>query len=111
MSELFDRTEADSEHVKGLLSGYIDNRLGRSRRTQVREHLKVCADCRADYIELRATQHLLQSLPTVPPPRAFTLTQDMVAAKTGFWQRLLAPRNSPRFAMGSVLAFTLLVFI
>ena len=38
-SERFDGTRADSEHVGNLLSAYIDNRLGKSIQTQVREHL------------------------------------------------------------------------
>ncbi len=111
MSKRFDRTRAGSEHVGDLLSPYIDNTLIKSEQTQVREHLEVCADCRADYIELRATWQMLRSLPTAPPPRAFTLTQEMVAARPGFWHRLLAPRNSQRFALGSALSFTLLVFL
>src|SRR5437870_1262740 len=111
MSERFDRTWTDSEHVRDLLSAYIDNRPGESEQTQVRAHLEACPDCRANYIELRATQQMLRSLPTVPPPRAFTLTEDMVAARPGFWNRLLAPRNSSRLALGSVLSFTLLAFL
>lgn len=111
MSKRFDKTGADSDHVEDLLSAYIDNALGNNEQSYVRKHLELCADCRAGYIELRATQRMIQSLPTVPPPRAFTLTQDMVATKQGFWQSLLTPRNSQRFALGSALSFTLLVFM
>src|SRR5438477_2874722 len=111
MSERIDRISADGEHARGLLSAYIDNRLNKTTRARVRGHLKVCAACRADYVELRATQQMLRSLPMVPPPRAFTLTEDLVAAKFGFWRRLLAPQNSTRFALGSALSFTLLVFL
>lgn len=111
MSERFDRTRTDNKHVGDLLSDYIDSRLDKGEQTRVRQHLEVCVDCRADYIGLRATRQMLRSLPTVPPPRAFTLTQEMVAAKPGFWNRLMAPRNSSRFALGSALSFTLLVFL
>src|SRR5215212_8797527 len=100
-------------HVWDLLSAYIDNSLDTITHEEVRGHLEKCADCRGDYIELRATQRMLKSLPTVPPPRAFTLTEEAVAAarKPGFLERLLTPRNSPRLATGSVLAFMLLVFV
>src|SRR5438105_2390675 len=114
MNDDFEPTGPESEHVYDLLSAYIDNSLDSEEHEWVRAHLEECADCRGDYIELRATQHILHSLPTVPPPRAFTLTEQDVAAltrKPGFLQRLLTPRNSPRFAFGSVLAFGLLVLI
>src|ERR687884_1560437 len=98
-------------HVWDLLSAYIDDSLDKATHEEVRSHLEECADCRADYIELRATRHMLRSLPVVPPPRAFTLTEEAVARKPGFLERLLAPRNAPRLATGSALAFTLLVFV
>jgi hypothetical protein len=52
-------------------------------------------------------------MPVVSAPRAFTLTQQMVAApsKVGWLQRLLNPTNTPRFATGSVLSFALLLLI
>jgi hypothetical protein len=98
-------------HVWDLLSAYIDNSLDKATHAEVLAHLEECADCRADYIELRAAQRILKSLPVVPPPRAFTLTEEAVARRPGFLERLLAPRNSPRLAMGSVLSFALLVFV
>jgi hypothetical protein len=98
-------------HVWDLLSAYIDNSLDKATHAEVLAHLEGCADCRADYIELRATQRILKSMPVVPPPRAFTLTEEAVARRPGFLERLLAPRNSPRLAMGSVLSFVLLVFV
>src|SRR5213078_3563963 len=61
----------------------------------------------ADYAELQATQHLLRSLPQVPPPRAFTLTPEMVAPKQGLWQRLFSPGGAPALAFGSVLVLAL----
>ena len=50
----------------------------------------------------------------MPPPRPFTLTQEMVGAgarRESFWQRILTPSAVPRFATGSVVAFALLVMI
>jgi hypothetical protein len=56
---------------------------------------------------------MLARMPVVSVPRAFTLTQEMVAApsKVGWLQRLLNPTNTPRFATGSVLSFALLLLI
>jgi predicted anti-sigma-YlaC factor YlaD len=107
MSERCAQNRAGSEHVTGLLSPYIDNRLDEAEQALVREHLDSCAECSADYSELRATQLLLKNLPQVPPPRAFTLTPEMVASRPGFWQRLFVPGNSPAYAFGSALAFVL----
>src|SRR5918911_2997820 len=98
-------------HVWRLLSAYIDNNLDKATHEEVRAHLEECPDCRADYIELRATRRMLRSLPVVPPPRAFTLTEEAVAHRPGLFARLLTPRNAPRLATGSALAFTLLVFV
>ena len=50
----------------------------------------------------------------MPPPRPFTLTQEMVGAgarRESFWQRILTPSAVPRFATGSVVAFALLVML
>lgn len=79
----------------------------------MRLHLEGCGECRTEYVELRGVQVLLKSVPVVAPPRAFTLTEEMVGHKEkgGFWQRILAPRNAPRFATGSVLAFVLLALV
>src|SRR4051794_16380340 len=98
-------------HVWDLLSAYIDNELDKATHEEVRTHLEECEDCRAGYIELRATQRMLKAMPVAAPPRAFTLTEEDVARRPGFLQRMLTPRNSPRFATGSVLAFALLVFV
>lgn len=109
MSERFDK-KAISGHVTDDLSAYIDNMLDESERHRVRAHIEVCADCKADYVELRATQQLLQAAPVAAPPRPFTLTQEMVSpTAASFWQRFLVPRNVPRFAMGSLLAFALML--
>src|SRR5947209_6933463 len=94
-------------HVDHLLSAYIQKDLDPATRAEVLKHLQSCADCRADYIELVATRRLLRSMPTVPPPRAFTITPEMAvkpspatSRQSTIWSRLFAPRNAPRFAFG-----------
>ena len=102
------------EHVVDLLSAYIDNALSPAERESVHAHIETCASCRSEHKSLAGTQVMLKSLPVVPPPRAFTLTPEMVGAaapRESFWQRLLTPRAVPRFATGSVVAFALLVFL
>src|SRR5690349_14284568 len=105
---------AGGEHVDHLLSSYMDNDLESEARSAVRRHLQECSDCRATYIELEATRKLLGSLPTVPPPRAFTITPEMArvraprkAAPPTFWERFFSPHNAPRFAFGSLVAVVL----
>lgn len=109
-----DIEDTGGEHVEHLLSPYIDNRLESEARSVVRRHLHECSDCRAAFVELQATRKLLGSLPTVPPPRAFTITPEMAgvrakrtAAPRTLWERLFSPRNASRFAFGSVVALML----
>ncbi len=98
------------EHVREQLSDYMDGLLAGEARDGVRAHLETCADCRADYIELRATRKLMQSMPPVAAPRAFTLTPEMAgkARKTSFWEGFFGRQNAPRLATGSLVAFLLL---
>lgn len=98
-------------HVLDALSVYIDGAMEPDKQEQVRTHIAKCEDCRAEYLEMHATKQMLAALPTIAPPRAFTLTQEMVAPRTSFWQRIFVPRYAPRFATGSALAFGLLVLI
>src|SRR6476646_2938559 len=102
----------DNTHVREQLSDYMDGLLPNDEHEAVRAHLETCADCRADYVELRATQRLLQTMPAIAAPRSFTLTPEMAgqARKASFWERLFVPRNAPRLATGSVVAFLLLFF-
>ncbi len=113
MDRDFKKRDGD-EHVVDLLSAYIDNALNPGERESVRAHIETCASCQADHETLLGTQFMLRSLPVVPPPRAFTLTPEMVGAgarRESFWQRLLTPRAVPRFATGSVVAFALLALL
>jgi anti-sigma factor RsiW len=101
------------EHVYEQLSEYMDGLLSGSARDAVRAHLETCVDCRADYIELRATQKLMQSMPSVAAPRAFTLTPEMAgkARKRSFWESFFVRQNAPRLATGSFVAFLLLFLL
>lgn len=100
-------------HVQELLSAYIDKSLEEPDTVRVRAHLEGCADCRAEYVGLQATRRMLQQMPIVAVPRAFTLTPEMVkgARKTSLLERIFAPRSVPTFASGSVVAFALLLFL
>jgi anti-sigma factor RsiW len=98
------------EHVHEQLSDYMDGLLVSDVRDAVRSHLETCADCRADYIEMRATRKLMQSMPPVAAPRAFTLTPEMAGKvrKPSFWASFFVRQNAPRLATGSLVAFLLL---
>jgi anti-sigma factor RsiW len=98
------------EHVHEQLSDYMDGLLPGAEREAVRAHLETCVDCRADYIELRATRKLMQNMPAVTAPRAFTLTPEMASKvrKPSFWEALFVRQNAPRLATGSLVAFLLL---
>ncbi|HEY0071060.1 MAG TPA: zf-HC2 domain-containing protein [Chloroflexia bacterium] len=101
------------EHVIGLISSYIDNALDAGDRERVRAHIDGCEVCGAEYRELRATQQMLRAMPVQVPPRVFTLTEEMVGARSGarpsLLSRLLSRALAPRLATGSVLAFALLL--
>ncbi len=64
-----------------LLSDYLDNQTSREQRASIEEHLHACADCRAELTSLRQTVAVLRSLPRLPVPRAFTLSQAQVGAR------------------------------
>jgi anti-sigma factor RsiW len=111
MSKRISDNKAGGEHVLEQLSAYIDNALGAGERERVRAHIETCDGCRNEHRELQATRQMLLSMPVARPPRAFTLTQEMVASKPSLWQRLRVPRWYPRLATGSVVAFALLVML
>ena len=113
MSRNYDNSQG-GEHVVDVLSSYIDDALNSGERESVRAHLETCDSCRIEHDYLIGMKAMLKNLPVVPPPRAFTLTPEMVGAgarRESFWQRLLTPRAVPRFATGSVIAFALLIFL
>ena len=75
------------------LSAYLDNQVTPAERVHVERHLATCAACRGELDGLRRTVALLQALPRVPVPRAFTLSEAQVGIR----------RPEPRPAWGSVL--------
>ena len=81
---IWGRTHISEEELSLLL----DNRLEERARRHVESHLDTCSRCRADYEALRQTVHLLQTMPRVAVPRAFTLSEADIGSKT-------APSRSP----------------
>lgn len=49
-------------------------------RHQVEQHLRACAACAAELESLRYTKNLLQAMPSVSLPRAFTLSEAQLGA-------------------------------
>jgi anti-sigma factor RsiW len=103
----------DNPHVREELSDYLDGLLPADRQEAVQAHLSTCPECRAEFMELRATQRLMQTMPIVAAPRSFALTPEMAGTvrKPSFWERFLVPQNTPRLATGSVVALLLLFFV
>ncbi|HEX8219346.1 MAG TPA: zf-HC2 domain-containing protein [Chloroflexia bacterium] len=107
----------NSEHVLELVSPYIDNALDAADRELVRAHIDSCETCAAEYRELQAMQQMLRAMPVQAPPRAFTLTEEMVGAKArsvarpSLLARIFGSATAPRLATGSVLAFALLIIM
>lgn len=59
------------EHVKELLSGFLDQALPGVEQRRVEAHLAACGECREELSELRAVSSLVSSLPRRPLPRGF----------------------------------------
>ncbi len=76
-----------------MLSAYLDNQVTPAERVRVEGHLANCVACQGELDSLRRTVALLQALPRVPVPRAFTLSEAQVGIR----------RPEPRPAWGSVL--------
>lgn len=111
MGKRLDKKYNDSEHVVEQISAYLDGALDDAVSDEVRAHIDDCSKCHAEYIEVRATRQLLRRVHEVQPPRAFMLTPEMVQRKVWLWERLLVPRNVPKLATGSVLAFGLVLLL
>lgn len=74
MWRAFPRFKKDEcSRTRGMLSGYIDQRLNSEELTQVEEHIQTCQGCREELESLRATVALLHRLPEVTPSRSFTV--------------------------------------
>jgi hypothetical protein len=113
MSDKHTIMPAEGGHIREELSAYIDGALGAAEHEAVRSHIEGCTLCRVEYEELSATRNLMRSVPLIAPPRAFTLTEEMVAPvrPAGFWEKLLSPRNGSRLATGSALSFALVLML
>jgi predicted anti-sigma-YlaC factor YlaD len=55
------------EHVKELLSAYLDNMLADEERKTVAEHIQTCASCYAIQEDFRRFDILLSQVPRVNP--------------------------------------------
>jgi hypothetical protein len=64
-----------------MLSAYLDEQVTPAERARVDGHLATCAACRSELESLRRTVTLLQALPRVPVPRAFTLSEARVGIR------------------------------
>jgi hypothetical protein len=63
-----------AEHLADqLLSAFIDDQLAPDEAEQAKAHLETCAVCRARLDELRALVVLLRDLPSLEPPRDFSI--------------------------------------
>ena len=63
------------------LSAYLDHQIAPAERARVEGHLADCITCRDELDGLRRTVMLLQALPRVPVPRAFTLSEAQVGIR------------------------------
>lgn len=59
------------DHIRDLLSPYIDGALSAEERSRAEGHLSSCADCRRELSELRAASRMVASLPKAEPPPGF----------------------------------------
>ncbi len=64
-----------------LLSAYLDGQASPAERASIDAHLQQCVACQAELESLRRTVTLLQALPRVAVPRAFTLSEAQVGVR------------------------------
>lgn len=63
------------EHVKNLLSFYIDNELSPNDQVKCKNHLKECDECREDYLYLKKMKEgLAESYEGIQAPEELELT-------------------------------------
>jgi len=55
------------EHVKELLSAYLDNMLAAEEQEMITEHIQTCASCYAIQEDFRRFDALLSQVPRVGP--------------------------------------------
>jgi len=86
---MFQRISARGSHhtPHELLSAYLDGQVTPRERQQVEQHLRACATCANELETLRYAKDLLQTLPPVSLPRAFTLSEAQVGIATAHRRR------------------------
>jgi hypothetical protein len=67
------RREPLCRKIQGMLSEYIDNRLGSEDKSLVEHHLESCEACSKELESLRMTVRLLHRVSKVSVPRSFTI--------------------------------------
>jgi hypothetical protein len=93
-----------AEDTGELLSSYVDNALDLSERRRAEMQAERCAACAQELRDLRMFKALLQELPTVQPPRSFTLDPATAVGP----RRLLFPTLRLATLVASVLFFVVL---
>ena len=91
------------------LSSYLDQQVSPAERATLDAHLQQCPECRAELESLRHTVAMLQALPRVTVPRAFTLSE----AQAGIRRPAAAPGWFGGLArgLGAVAAIALVAFV
>ncbi len=85
----------NSQHAHvdaGLLSAYLDGQVARNERLRIEAHLGSCIACQRELASLHQTVTMLQALPRVAVPRAFTLSEVQVG--------ILRPAGQPAWLGG-----------
>lgn len=78
---MFQKGLSKTDHITGLLSEYIDNRLPAQERHRLEAHLAACPQCQEELASLRATVTMLRALPPVPVPRGFYVYRERARAR------------------------------
>jgi hypothetical protein len=77
--------------VEEVLSEYLNHNLSPEDMERVGHHLTQCQRCREDYEYLKLTVDLVRSVPSVPAPRSFTISQVPQAERKPLRALLLRP--------------------
>jgi hypothetical protein len=95
------------QKVVQLLSAYLDGQVDDRERYLVERHLSTCPVCQRDLESLRQVVRLLNRLPPVTPPHAFTLQPEWVApARPPVWRWLF---GIPSLATGLAALMCIIV--
>ncbi len=96
------------EHVRELLSEFVDGTLSEPRAREVRLHLKECGECQAGLEELGSISRMLQGLPRRPLPRGFMARLEHRISPKPRASFLLGPKaRMAAFALSSLLVMFL----